>query len=243
MVCLSRTTTIRLACLSLGLAGLSACADEAAQDIAPETDPIVQRALNDPLMIEPDLASQNLGNSALEFDIGHPLPPENDGPAAVLAAREEAFAVLGGSSGLKDLPASGSEVELAEAEAFDTVGRLDRLSISKSCEAQLRFSGTWVARLPERLQPFPRGSTKEAIGSATGNCRAVAALYLTPVPIEDVLRYHFSRLDEGGARASYTKGETWHSLTGSIDGGRYEITARELPSGLAEVGIAYLGAA
>lgn len=211
--------------------------------MAPETDPIVQRALNDPLMIEPDLVSQNLGNSALEFDIGHPLPPENDGPASVLTAREEAFAELGGSSGLKNLPSVGGEVELADAEAFDTVGRLDRLALSRNCEAQLRFSATWVAKLPDRLQPFPRGSAKEAVGSASGNCRAVAALYLTPVPIEDVLRYHFSRLDEGGARSSYARGANWHSLSGSLDGGRYEITARELPSGLAEVGIAYLGPA
>ena len=77
----------KAAALLLAGACLSACGAGGEEADGREADPMVQRALNDPLMADPDLVSQNMANAALKFEIGHPLPPEDTGQSAVIAAR------------------------------------------------------------------------------------------------------------------------------------------------------------
>ena len=230
----------KAAALLLTGACLSACGAGGEEADGREADPMVQRALNDPLMADPDLVSQNMANAALKFEIGHPLPPEDTGQSAVIAAREAALEMLGGSTGLKSLPDAKDGAALSDAEALNTIGRIGRLPLAENCKHALRLSPLWAARLPTALQPYPRGSVKEAVGADGPGCHARAVAYLTPVPLDDVLAFHHSRAVQAGFAAEYRITGDWHVLGGRRGTSRFEVTARTLPSGLAEVAIATL---
>ncbi len=224
----------------LAAAGMSACAQGEEEAPSKDLDPVIQRALNDPIMVDPDLVSQNMANSAITFEIGQPLPPENSSPSAINAAREEAIAQLGGSGGLAPLPEGEVTDGLAAHEAINTIGRLRRLSPPQDCVDAARFSAIWAARLPQALMIYPRGSTKEAIGVDAPQCKLRAVIYLSPVPATDVLAFHHAKVLDSGFRSTLSVGSGWHVLAGSKAKARYEITARSLPSGMTEIGIVSL---
>ncbi|MCR2835134.1 hypothetical protein [Parerythrobacter lacustris] len=228
------------ASLVLAVAGLSAC-NRSPEPIDPtELDPMVQRALNDPIMADPDLVSQNMANAALAFEVGQPLPLDETGQVAIIAAREDALMLVGGSSGLKPLPEAQQTDGLTAAEALNSIGRAQRLAPTTTCANAARFSAIWAARLPEPLSIYPRGSTKESIGADTAGCRLRSVIYITPVPLDDVIAFHHTRVVGAGLATDYFMGEGWRVLSGNTGTLRYEIAARSLPTGQSEVSIASL---
>lgn len=229
-----------LAALGAAVVALSAC-DRGPEPVDPtELDPMIQRALNDPIMVDPDLVSQNMANAALTFEIGQPLPPEISGQAATIAAREEALAQIGGSSALAPMPRAEAFDGLSAAEALNAVGRAQRLAPPDACAAASRFSAIWAARLPDALSIYPRGSTKEALGGDAAICRLRSVVYLTPVPVDEVLAYHNTRAGLGGYASQFSASDEWQVLSGTKGRARFEIAARTLPSGLSEISIASL---
>ncbi len=230
----------RAALLVLAVAGLSAC-DRGPEPIDPtELDPMVQRALNDPIMVDPDLVSQNMANAALAFEVGQPLPLDEAGQVAIIAAREDALMLVGGSSGLKPLPEGQPTDGLTAAEALNSIGRAQRLAPPTPCANAARFSAIWAARLPEPLSIYPRGSTKEALGADTAGCRLRSVIYITPVPLDDVITFHHTRAVGAGWATQFFVGEGWRVLSGNTGTLRFEIAARSLPTGQTEVSIASL---
>ena len=77
---------------------LAACGEEAKPDPRTERDAAVAAALDDPIMADPDLASQNRGNTALSG--GGPamaeIPPDKRTPEEAERARTAAQELLGG---------------------------------------------------------------------------------------------------------------------------------------------------
>lgn len=231
---------LRAASVMLAVAGLSAC-EPGAEPVDPtELDPMVQRTLNDPIMIDPDLVSQNMANSALAFQVGQPLPLDDAGQAAIIAAREDALMLVGGSSGLKPLPKARGTGGLTAAEALNSIGRAQRLAPTAACAKAARFSASWAARLPEPLALYPRGGTREAIGADNPGCRLRSVIYLTPVPPDEVIAFHYTRAIDAGLPADLSAGEGWSVLSGKKGSLRFEIAARPLPSGQSEVSVASL---
>lgn len=56
----------------------AACSEPESEAAAPEvlsSDPLLARALNDPLMVDPDLSWRNEANAVIAIRDGHPLPP------------------------------------------------------------------------------------------------------------------------------------------------------------------------
>lgn len=217
---------------------LSGCGGADLPDEVPQNDPVLQRALSDPLMTDPDLVSQNLANAALTFEIGHSLPPHDMSPKAVNAAREAALALLGGSSGLAALTATTSDASLSDVEALNILGRLQRLKPASQCFDQAGFSAIWAARMPDGLEPYPHGSTQAALGGDRSGCSVRAVLYLSPVPIEDIMAFHLARVRAAGYDATYHTGSEWQILRGEGTGNRFEITARKRSTGQNEIAIA-----
>ncbi len=227
----------RLAPILLASVAIGGCSDAAPAPETRDADPVVQRALNDPLMIDPDLSSQNLANAALSFEIGHPVPPENADAPAALAAREAALDLLKGAA--PDLqPVADDAAVPSDAEALNALGRLKRLDIAENCLAGARFSALWVTRLPDGLEPYPRGSVKEAAGTDEAACEVRSVIYLSPVGIEDVIAFHAARASDAEFAVEYRTGEGWHLLSGKTANARFEIAGRTLAGGLSEVSIA-----
>ncbi|MGB3753578.1 MAG: hypothetical protein WA954_06740 [Parerythrobacter sp.] len=228
---------LRLVSCVLAAVAISGCSDAAPAPGTTDADPVVQRALNDPLMIDPDLSSQNLANAALSFEIGHPVPPENADASAALAAREAALKLLKGAT--PDLqPVADNAAAPGDAEALNVLGRLKRLGIAEKCLAGARFSALWVTRLPDGLEPYPRASVKEAAGTDAGGCEVRGVIYLSPVSIEDIIAFHAARASDAGFATEYRIGEGWHLLSAEAERARFEIAGRTLAGGLSEVSIA-----
>ena len=115
--------TRRLALVAVVLA-LAACGQDKPDDSAlANRDPAVAGALSDPLMTDPDLASQNRGNAALSG--GGPasgeVPLDKRGQEEVDRARADAMTLLGGT--IPTAPMAQQQDQASPAAAAPTLIR------------------------------------------------------------------------------------------------------------------------
>lgn len=180
----------------LGL--LAACApgeDAAAPDEALiATDPVVVRALHDPLMSDPDLASRNEAAAAIGFVDSAALPVLAGSREAAAAAREAMRIELLESGTLPDLPAASKAPGGAILGPMSGPGDLlNAVGAPGSCARGLKEDFALAAKLPPAALIPPRAMVVQAGGSDAKGCGLRILRYLTPAPGEDVLQYHFVR--------------------------------------------------
>ena len=220
--------------LLVPLALLAACSEQASTALAPEArDPVVVSAINDPLMVDPDLASQNRPSAALEG--GGPasamIPLVKRTDAEIAAAKAEAQKLLGKEIPTALSPASGD----SDAVSPESLG-LAAAALSgegKRCAAKLGYTARWALQLPTALPIYPRGHLQEAAGNDLDGCKLRAVNFLTPVAVEDVVAFYHARL--GGASASYRLDGADHVLRASKGGAQFLVLVRKTPDGLTEV--------
>ncbi|MXO89749.1 hypothetical protein [Pontixanthobacter aquaemixtae] len=218
------------------LLAIAACSDGANDGQGGEPDPATEQALNDQIMVDPDLANQNEGNAALTGGTDQSIPPENMTPAAIQDARDQAFALVGGSDGLKDLPeAQNVEGNRTEAEMLTATTRAAAFAGNTNCVENAKYSASWAANLPTVFPVYPRGSTKEAAGTNMGGCSLRTVTFLSPVPLEEVLAFYFSRATTAGYSTQHVVQDGDNVLSGTKGKASYVIYGRQLPSGLTEV--------
>ena len=75
----------------------------------------------------------------------------------------------------------------------------------------------WAAKLPAAFPVYPRGNTQEAAGTDEGQCALRVVSFLTPVALEEVLAFYYTR-----ARAA-----------GRLTGGAYFAGALNRPASIA----------
>lgn len=216
---------------------LAACgggADEAGAD--GEMDPATQAALNDPIMVDPDLAGQNEANAALTGGGSASLPAEATTPAAIKGAREEAMALVGGSVNLKPAPTAKVIAGAVPANAVLTAAtRAAMLPGGTDCAAAVEYSAAWAARLPATFPVYPRGSTQEAAGTDKGQCSLRVVNFLTPVALDDVLSFYHSRAVSGGYTSEHLKVENDNVISGTRGAASFVVYARKQANGLTDV--------
>lgn len=232
--------TVAIAC-GLPLV-LAACADKADKaDPRADRDPAVSAALADPLMSDPDLVSQNDGGAALSG--GGPasgeVPRPKQGPEEIAAARAAAEALLGG----KVPPAPAPRVILSESRlvaAFTPQAMADALALAPAtCKQKLAYGFGWAAALPGELAPYPRGHVRVAAGSDAAGCRQRAVSYLTPVPVGEVIDFHYARAAKLGAERRREGGD--EVVFGGKDAQRFVIYARPAAEGFTQVEVVTSG--
>ena len=202
-------------------------------------DPMVARALYDPLMSDPDLSALNEANAVLGFAGDNALPVLPARPQAAQAAREagrleliegDAFAPLPSPApGLG--PISGREASAAEL--------LAAVGAPASCTAQLEQGFAWAASLPPAAAIMPHGMVVRAAGADTAGCTLRIIRYHTPAAGADVLEYHFTRAVRAGLQPlRYAEGG--ESLAARAAGGEaWAVAVRGAASGLTEVDLLY----
>ncbi|MFM5915973.1 MAG: hypothetical protein ACKOOL_00375 [Novosphingobium sp.] len=185
---------MRLVLPSLLLA-LAACSSgKPAADPNAERDGAAAAALNDPIMVDPDLSAQNRGNSALSGG-GPPegdLPDFNRSPEEADAARSAAQAALGGN--VQPAPSATSTAPKSRLDGALTMPAVAAASgiASKACTDGMGFTFGWAAQLPAGLQVYPRGHTTVASGNDTHGCKVRAVRFVTPVAVSDAVDFYFA---------------------------------------------------
>ncbi|WP_424770283.1 hypothetical protein [Pontixanthobacter sp.] len=233
---------VLLAGTVLPLLILGACSSEADDGAAGEMDPAAEQALNDQIMVDPDLANQNEANAALTGGTDQSIPPENMTPEAINAAREAAFALVGGSAGFKDLPAPERlERSIPPSSTLTAAARAAASPGGANCAEKVEYSAAWAAKLPADFPVYPRGTTKEAAGTDVGDCSLRVVNYLTPVPLDEVLKFYYSRALSAGYSSEHVTYDGDNIISGMKGSGSYVVYGRSLPSGLTQIDLVTSG--
>lgn len=179
-------------------ASLAACSEEgveAEREILGD-DPLLARALNDPLMVDPDLASGNEANAIIAFRDGHPLPPIAASDEAASLAREVARLELLENGQIPTMPSASGNPGPASLADLTTAGEMvEAVGARTDCIANLDGSLIWSTRMPPTSSIMPHGMVQQAAGVDEGTCVIRIVRYLTPVSEQDALEYHFAKAD------------------------------------------------
>ncbi len=211
-----RRMLVPLMCLMV-----AACSDPA-EEVANgsaliATDPIIARALHDPLMSDPDLASRNEANAAIGFIDSGALPVITASPEAASKAREALRLDLLERGSIPELPppakgASGKEMGplTSAADLLAAVGA------PAACESQLIEDFALAADLPPVAAIPPSAMVMQAGGADGDKCGLRIIRYHSVAPREDVLQYHYTEALRGGLRVlRYAEPEDIIAATGT----------------------------
>lgn len=204
-----------------------------------ETDPLLARALTDPLMVDPDLAYRNEANAALTIRYDHPLPP---------LRRTDEFAELARNAAQNELLINGDIVELPFPSADSGLQDFGALKVAAelleaaggpvACASRLQEGLAWAGKMPGPSAIMPHGMVQQAAGTDGNGCSVRVVRYLTPASIDDALQYHFNRADRARLRPVVFEGPR-KALVGD---GRIEqlvVQARPGPGGLSAIDLVY----
>lgn len=225
----------------LALAGCSG-ADKTA-DANSERDPAAAAALNDPIMVDPDLAWQNRGNSALSG--GGPaqgdLPAFTHSPEEADAARAGAQAMLGRAPPAAPGPVGISpKSRLAGALTMPALAAAAGIA-SPGCADQLVFTMAWAARLPLSVPIYPRGHAIMAAGSDTAGCNVRAIRFVTLVTISDAVNFYYASARAAKLPAEHRREGSDDVVAGTQGRAAYAVYVRQRSDGLTEVDILTAG--
>jgi hypothetical protein len=238
-----RIVTRALLLFSAPLALLAACGDEPAP-VQREGDPAMAIALNGPLMTDPDLVGLNQANMAamLPEEDGS-IPIEDASPELVSAAKAEALAMVGGPGRMKHAPEVGGAAGASNAlAALSAEGRAWATSgVDTTCSSALRYTASWAARMPEIFPVYPRAAVQEADGTDAGRCNLRGVTFTTPVPLQDVLNFYFTRASNAGYSAQQGLTADYRSLGGGKGSSGFAVYAAAGPDGMTSVDLVTTG--
>jgi hypothetical protein len=186
----ARTALFRTAALA-GLMLLAACNrggdnNLAAIDnelIANGADPALTSALEDQIMVDPNLVQQSNPNTV--------RPPET--PAQ---SQYPADARPGGST------SAGGGARVQQTAAAASGGRASPPSAA-ACGAAFDHGPQWASRMPAAFQAYPGGRVTEAAGNDNGECRMRVVTFTTSDPYNRVLEHYRSVAARGGYSAEH----------------------------------------
>ncbi len=214
------------------------CGDEPAPAV-PESDPALAAALDAPLPTDPDLAALNRANSVAAMPpTSGMLPTLDNGPDAIAAARADALVLVGGAERMRSAPepreggeafpppSRGSGTALSAAARAEATPGADA-----ECARRASYTLQWAARMPAAFPVYPRAAAQEAAGSDEGRCRLRVVDFVTPVPLDDVMDFYFTRAQVAGFSAERTVRGGDAVLAGRKGAAAYAVYARRLPSG------------
>lgn len=204
MMCANRPNRLALIVALLALSACGGGEPETAPSPVNEADPYIARALNDPLMVDPDLSYRNEANAAITLGYDHALPSFRGSEEAASRARETARLELLEKGPLEDLPFPSDEpgsTSLAEAYGVQAVMRA--LTLPKACTEDIRGDFTLAAKLPDIARVMPHGMVRVVAGVDQRGCTMRLVRYVTPVPVDDALQYHYNVMVRADFEPSY----------------------------------------
>ena len=233
--------TARALSLCITLAALtSGCGQATVPDKGDRSDPMIAAALGDPLMSDPDLASQNRAGVALTGG-GVPsalIPSEVSGDDARTAALADVSALLGsapqpapGPTGT-DGAVAGETAMLSWRKAF---GR-------SACAERVGWTASWAAQMPQALPVYPRGHVQEAAGNDQAGCAVRAINFHSAATAGDVIDFYHASARKAGFALTHRAAGDAHSLSGKRGSAGFTVFVRPGPDGTSAVDLVINGA-
>ena len=199
-------------------------------------DPASEQALNDEMMTDPDMAGRNEANAALSGTGNAAIPNIDKSASAVEAARDRAGELVGGRSELVSPPTAKTlGDDNAPSAAMVAAARAAVSPGGENCGEKVDYTSAWAAKLPAAFPVYPRGNTQEAAGTDEGQCALRVVSFLTPVALEEVLAFYYTRARAAGYNAEHTKSAGDNILSGTKGRSAYVVYARRLPQGVTEI--------
>lgn len=227
-------SSLRFVLTGVAAAALLAGCDSGKREAPAESDPAMTGALEDQIMTDPDLAGQS-GGAASVGGTNVDLPPEQRGPEAIAAAKQQAERIAGGALKSAPQPANGNVASLVEQAATAAQVAEASRAASTDCSAKAQYSMNWATMLPTALQVYPRAAVQEAAGTDNDGCRLRVVSFVTPVQPGDVIDFYYTQVTRAGYGAQHRMDGRDHVLGGDKAGSAYLIYARTLDNGLTEV--------
>jgi hypothetical protein len=184
--------------------GSDASVQEDGADGSLSADPVVARALNDPLMIDPDLSWRSDANAVLGFDDVGALPVIVASPGEADRVRELSRRQLLDGGPIADLPIARSEPGLgwpANWSQLDDV--LAVLNAPEACLGVARSGFGWASTLPPVAAIMPQGMVQKAAGASAAGCNLRMVHYHSAAELEDILTHHHTLSLRAGLYPDY----------------------------------------
>ena len=197
-------------------------------------DPALNAALNDRILVDPDLATQSNRNALRAPDgaDGGAVPPDD--------GYEGDKVTMADLNGLKLLHApaprtmSDAECKDCAAAAPRTLGALADRQAKGSCNARLSYSADWANRMPAAFAVYPKARVQEAAGVSGGSCNVRVVSFTSSNPMQDLVDYYYTRAKGAGYDADYVIRQGTHALGGTRGEDAYYISfARRADGGTA----------
>lgn len=231
--------------LTMPLLLLGGCGEEAPKKKqAVDTDPALAGALADQIMVDPDLASANPASAGIAIGGGDgALPPENNSPEVVAAARSKALELVGGAGKMKTAPTpriiaegAGTGPVIASAARAASLG-----PNGVNCGKVAGYTMAWAAKMPVAFPVYPRGNVQESAGTDSGGCALRVVTFTTPVALEEVMNFYYTRALAAGYKADRIRQGGEDMLGGAKGGMSYLVSAQKLSSGRTQVDLVTSG--
>lgn len=223
-----------VAALVLATAPLAGCRNEpdAKSELAPlddgltGADPAIKGALEDKIMVDPNLTGQANRNAATPGNrpVTGGVPTIAGGKAAIEA--ENAARKIAGR--LIAAPAAKPFEACTDCKSKRpvTLGALARDQQKGACDAKLTYGNGWANRLPAAFQVYPRALIREAAGVAGGKCNIRVVNFQTAASIQAVLDYYNTMAIRAGYDSDHRVNGNEHMLGGTKGELAYVIMAR-----------------
>lgn len=224
---------------ALGLA--AACGQQGMPAATPDAaliaqDPVIARALHDPLLTDPDLASRNEANAAIGFPDSAALPVLGPDPDEAKRTREAMRLELLAGGPIPPLPAAGAAAGPVLGPRSKGGELLAAVGAPADCAGALAEDFARAADLPPPAAMPPRTMLVQAGGADKAGCKVVILRYLSPVPRDELLQYHHTR----ALRAGLAPARSRDAISAGGKGAeRLVVHVRAAPGGLSGVTLVY----
>jgi len=239
---LSRSVCILSLALALAACGKSDKEGELAALDAELTnnaaDPALKGALNDPILVDPQLVGQ------ANRDAVRPADRPANGALPVLsgdAGKAQAQAVRQAGGKLLSAPAPSTGEAMASTVTLGAVAREQATARggNANCVKALNYGMEWAQRLPDGFPVYPGAQLMEAAGAQANGCTLRAVSFVTPVPRQGVMDYYYTLARRAGYDGEHKIMGGDHVLGGTraSDGAAYFILFTDAPGGRTSVDI------
>lgn len=192
------------------------------------TDPALTAALEDQIMVDPNLAAKGAaGTRRTPGAIAQPIPADRRADAA-----KAEYAMANGK--LLRTPAAGKFTGNAGEPA--TLGQLAAAQKGGAgCAEKLDYSARWAARLAPEMSVYPKAQVVEAAGGNEAPCKMRVVTFRADANMQAVLDYYYTKALRAGYSAEHLEDGKDHMLGGTRRDDAFMLFLRTLPGGGTEV--------